>query len=162
MGRVFKSKAEATEYTPLVGDKFESIVADKCEEADPKITWEEVALFNWGTSKPKEVARALVELLGVRKWDDPDPNKWELDPAREVALLDPGVGRVAVRVHDHVVELAILGEVLGRVVDDMIGAEVANDVGVGAAADRCHVGTAMLGELDGDGADGPRGAVDED
>jgi len=82
MGRVFKPKTEATEYTPQAGDKFESIVAARCEAVDPKITCDEVALFNWGTKEPKEIARALVELLGVRKWDDPDPNKWELDPAR--------------------------------------------------------------------------------
>src|SRR6185436_15856074 len=80
MGRVFKPKTD--EYTPVAGDTFESIVDTKCEAAEPKITWEEVALFNWGTKEPKEVARALVELLGVRKWDDPDPNKWELDPTR--------------------------------------------------------------------------------
>src|SRR6185436_12929259 len=47
-------------------------------------TWQEVAQFNWGTEETKEVARALVELLGVRKWDDAYPAKWELDPARGI------------------------------------------------------------------------------
>jgi hypothetical protein len=83
VGRVFKKRADATEYTPVAGDKFEEIVKTKCEAAD-QITWEEVALYNWGTKETNEVARALVELLGVRKWDDPDPIKWELDPARGI------------------------------------------------------------------------------
>ena len=84
MGRVFRPKTDATEYTPVAGDTLETIVATKYEVADPKITWQEVAQFNWGTEETKEVARALVELLGVRKWDDADPAKWELDPARGI------------------------------------------------------------------------------
>ena len=50
----------------MAGDTFENIVATKCEVVDPKITWQEVALYNWGTQEPEEVARALVEILGVR------------------------------------------------------------------------------------------------
>ena len=97
MGRVFKPKSQATEYAPKAGDTLETIVATKCEAAVPIITCEEVALYNWGTKETKEVARALVELLGVRKWDDADPNKWELDPARGIGkkLLLPKVMKKA-------------------------------------------------------------------
>ena len=85
MGRVFRQKSDATPYTPKPGDTFEGIVGSQCDKsANPKITCDEVALYNWGTAKPNEVARALVELLGVRKWTDDDPYKWELDPARGI------------------------------------------------------------------------------
>jgi hypothetical protein len=82
---VFRQQSDAIPYTPKAGDTFHSIVDSQCDEsADPKITCDEIALYNWGTAKPNEVARALVELLGVRKWNDDDPYKWELDPARGI------------------------------------------------------------------------------
>jgi hypothetical protein len=79
--RVFTSRSDATVYTPVAGDTFEQIVKNKCAAAVPPVTTDEAALFNWGTSQPKEVLRALVELIGVKKVDD-DPYKCELDPAR--------------------------------------------------------------------------------
>jgi hypothetical protein len=81
MGRVFRPRKEANEYSAKAGDTFESIVAQKCEKADPAITCDEVALFNWATREPLEVQRALSELIGCRKID-PNPYKSELDPAR--------------------------------------------------------------------------------
>lgn len=80
MFRVFKPAAEATSYTPVADETFADIVKTKCEAADPPVTEEEVALFNWGTKEPKEVVRALVELVGCKKSDD-EPGKCVLDPA---------------------------------------------------------------------------------
>jgi hypothetical protein len=85
VGRVFQQKSQATPYDANAGDTFRNVVATECDQAaDPKITCDEVALYNWGTNKPKEVGRALVELIGVRKWDGDDPYSWELDPARGI------------------------------------------------------------------------------
>src|ERR1700739_5024997 len=81
MGRVFLSQSDATEYTPNAGETLQAIVAAKCEKADPPISCDEVALFNWGTKEPLEVLRALVEVVGCRKLDA-NPYKCELDPAR--------------------------------------------------------------------------------
>ena len=81
MGRVFLSQADATNYAPQPGETLRKIVAQKCEVADPPITPDEVALFNWGTKEPLEVQRALMELVGCRKLDA-DPYGCELDPAR--------------------------------------------------------------------------------
>lgn len=81
MVRVFKPASEATVHTPAVDETFADIVKTKCEVEDPPITEEEVALFNWGTKEPKEVVRALVELLGVKTLND-EPGKCVLDPAR--------------------------------------------------------------------------------
>ena len=82
MARVFKPKTDATEYAPVAGDTLATIVSTKCEVADPPITNDEVALFNWGTKEPKEVQRALIELIGVKEPDEADPSKSKLDPAR--------------------------------------------------------------------------------
>src|SRR5450631_4194921 len=81
MGRVFRSQADATNYAPKPGETLHKIVAKKCEKADPPITCDEVALFNWGTREPAEVKRALMELVGCRTLDA-DPYVCELDPAR--------------------------------------------------------------------------------
>src|SRR5438874_1115531 len=82
MPRVFKPRSEATSHSPLADDTLEDIVKTKCEAADPPITPDEVALFNWGTKEPKEVLRALVELIGCKEANETDPAKSKLDPAR--------------------------------------------------------------------------------
>ncbi|HEY3738725.1 MAG TPA: peptidoglycan-binding domain-containing protein, partial [Bryobacteraceae bacterium] len=67
---------------------FGDIIKDKCEVEDPVITLEEVALFNWGTKEPKEIVRALVELVGCSKVDD-DPAKCQMDVTK-----GPGGGKI--------------------------------------------------------------------
>src|SRR5437016_11624452 len=58
--------------------------------------------------------------------------------------------------------LGACGEVLPRVVDDVIRAEGANHVDVLGAAYAGHFRTERLGDLHGEGTDTPRGAVDQD
>ena len=82
MGRVFLPKAQAITYTPKAGETLDKIVQTKCEKADPAITVEEVALFNWGTSATVELLRALVELVGCQKPNPLDPAQSELDPSK--------------------------------------------------------------------------------
>ena len=89
MLRLFKPSADATPHTPAADETLAGIVKDKCEAADPPISVDEVALFNWGTKEPKEVVRALVELIGCKEVDLADPGKCTLDPAR-----GPGGGKI--------------------------------------------------------------------
>ena len=78
MARVFKQRSEATSYTPVADQTFGDIVRTQCETAVPSITVDEVALFNWGTKVPKEVVRALVELVGCKEVDLDDPAKCKM------------------------------------------------------------------------------------
>ncbi len=89
MPRVFKPRDEATSYTPVKDETFGDIVKTKCEVVDPPITLDEVALFNWGTKVPREVVRALVELVGCNEVDEADPAKCKMDLTR-----GPGAGKI--------------------------------------------------------------------
>jgi hypothetical protein len=64
-------------------------------------------------------------------------------------------------VEDHVVAGAAGGEVLGGVVDHVVGAEGAYVLGLAAAADARHLGAHGLRKLHGESADAARRAVDE-
>jgi hypothetical protein len=82
MARVFEANP-AEKYTPKKGDTLDAIAgANKACLAD-KITWQELALHNWGTIEPREVNRALVEILGcpLDGVDSAHPEKTKLDPA---------------------------------------------------------------------------------
>ena len=80
MGRVFVAHSEAVEYSDFGGKKFaDALTAAKRHVAD--LTWQELALYNWGTKEPAEVNRALIELIGCGKVDDADPTKSEFAPA---------------------------------------------------------------------------------
>jgi hypothetical protein len=89
MARVFLSKSEATEYTPSPDETLETIVATKCEVNVPPISVDEVTLFNWGTKEPKEVLRALIELVGCNEVNEGQPAKIKLNVAR-----GPGGGKI--------------------------------------------------------------------
>ena len=69
---------------------------------------------------------------------------------------------LADRVEDDVVRLAVLREVLSRVVDDDVGAERPHELDVLRVADRGDVRTDVSGELDGRRSDRARGAVDDE
>jgi hypothetical protein len=64
-------------------------------------------------------------------------------------------------VEDHVVALPAAGEVLPGVVDDVVGAEGADQLDVAGAAHAGHVGAEGLGDLHGEGANTSRRAVDQ-
>ena len=67
---------------------------------------------------------------------------------------------LADRVEDDVVRLAVLREVLARVVDDVVGAERPHELDVLRVADGRDLGAEVLRQLHGGGADGSGGAVD--
>lgn len=81
MGRVFQARAQAIKKKPAADQTFAELVTahSSSEAADPAITNDEVALFNWGTTDKAEVLRALREVVGV-KTEDPDPYACKLDP----------------------------------------------------------------------------------
>ena len=54
----FKPRAEAQKYRVKSGDSLASLAVEN------SLTWEELALFNWGTKRADEVNRALVEIVG--------------------------------------------------------------------------------------------------
>jgi hypothetical protein len=89
MARVFLSKTAATEYTPSPDETLETIVATKCGVNVPPISVDEVTLFNWGTKEPKEVLRALIELVGCNEINEAQPAKSKLNVAR-----GPGGGKI--------------------------------------------------------------------
>ena len=82
MARVFLPKSAATPYDPNPDETLEDIVASKCEVNVPPITVDEVTLFNWGTKEPKEVLRALIELVGCNEVNEAQPAKSKLNVAR--------------------------------------------------------------------------------
>ena len=66
------------------------------------------------------------------------------------------------QLEDDVVAPPVGGDVLPGVVDDLVGAERADQVQVPGAAHPGHLGPEPLGELHGEGADAARGADDQD
>ena len=65
-------------------------------------------------------------------------------------------------VQDEVVALAIPGEVVGRVVDDVVGTDGADHLEIPRAADAGHLRPERLGDLDRERADAAGRPVDED
>ena len=72
-----------------------------------------------------------------------------------------GEGMVARDVDDDVVALGALGEVVLGVVDDVVGADRSDHLELARRIHAGHVRAVGLGELDGEDADAPAGAVDE-
>ena len=68
MGKVCIKYEDAAVYTPRDYETLADIVAAKC----PDFTWQEFALFNWGTKLHPEVNRALIELYGCLDVDEAD------------------------------------------------------------------------------------------
>src|SRR5580658_7869349 len=81
MGRLFQARAQAITCTPTAGKTFAELVAEhsSSQAADPAITNDEVAFFNWGSTDTREVLRALREVVGVKEETD-DPYACKLDP----------------------------------------------------------------------------------
>ena len=72
------------------------------------------------------------------------------------------VRRLADRVEDEVEGPAESGEILGGVVDHVVGAQGPGELEMLGGDDRRHLGAVGLGKLDRRGADGAGRAVDED
>src|SRR5262249_51144851 len=84
------------------------------------------------------------------------------DPAVGLQRAPHGVPRVSASyVDDQVVPLVLACEVLAGVVEHAIGAERTRLLDVASAADGGHVRAEGLRDLDGEGSDAARGAVDE-
>ncbi len=80
MGKVYKvydKRDNADKYTAKEDDTLEAIAAKYPQQV---ADWKEVALYNWGTEVPREVNRALTEIIGVKKLDEANPGKTVLKP----------------------------------------------------------------------------------
>ena len=89
MGKVFLKPQEATSFKLPAGQTLKGLtLADLLNNEPYKgqfagLTYEDIALFNWGTTVKEEVNRALIELVGCSDVDPPnDPRNSKLDPAR--------------------------------------------------------------------------------
>jgi hypothetical protein len=80
----YESRATATKYQFQDGDTLASVLA---AHPDTFLTWQDMALYNWGTAEPREVNRALAETFGVRTMDAADPSKTVL--AKHVDAPNP-------------------------------------------------------------------------
>lgn len=103
MGKLFKPRNKT--YSAQKGDTLKTIAAAQTDG----LTWQEVALFNWGTNIPLEVNRAIIETLGCGSLQA-DAGDSVIDPARgpdgaAVALFIPELwqGDLAVN-QNHVVK----------------------------------------------------------
>ncbi len=65
----FDKRKNANEYTPQDGDTLQKIALRETE-AGNKLTWQELAKFNWGTDKTDEVNEFLRDELGCYVRDD--------------------------------------------------------------------------------------------
>jgi hypothetical protein len=77
------SALKPAKYAPKAGDTLEKIASTHPDCRTDKITWQELAQYNWATLEPREVNRALIEILGSApgKVDWASPEKTALDPA---------------------------------------------------------------------------------
>lgn len=80
MPPVLDSRQAATPYRVSAGDTLASIV-ERHRSREPELTWQLLAVLNWGTDDPIEVNRALIEIVGCAELRE-DPSQTVLDPAR--------------------------------------------------------------------------------
>lgn len=80
MPPVLDSRQAATAYRVSAGDSLAAIVG-RHQSREPELTWQLIAVLNWGTDDPVEVNRALVEIVGCAELHE-DPSQTVLDPAR--------------------------------------------------------------------------------
>lgn len=68
---IYESRASATKYKLKDGDTLASIVSGN---PGTFATWQDLAMYNWGTTVPREVNRVLRETFGCSKVDAADPS----------------------------------------------------------------------------------------
>ena len=86
----FDSRTSAKTYSPEDGDTLKTI-AERETAAGNQLTWQELALFNWGTDDEEEIEEYLRDELGAHKRDE--SNKFVISPDDE----GPGELRIPLR-----------------------------------------------------------------
>jgi hypothetical protein len=79
MTKMFDRRQAAAPHTVTDGQTLKQVAETVC---NPPITWEELALFNWGTKEPDEVNREIVEVIGCDAGDEANPETVALKPSR--------------------------------------------------------------------------------
>jgi flagellar hook assembly protein FlgD len=85
MGTVWDERSKAKDYEVKAGDTLEAIAKKECPAAGG---WKGLAEYNWGTSRPREVVRALAEAVGVKTADLAKPGLLA-NPGSIVLAPDP-------------------------------------------------------------------------
>jgi hypothetical protein len=80
-----RDSANTTKYKPKDGDTLASIVA---ANAGKFASWQDLALYNWGTAVPTEVNRVLRETIGCSAVDPADPSNTVLKVHPDAANPD--------------------------------------------------------------------------
>jgi hypothetical protein len=102
----FDSRTSAKTYRPEDGDTLKTIAERETAEGN-QLTWQELALFNWGTDDEEEIEEFLRDELGAHKRDE--SNKFVISPDDE----GPGRLRIPLRfekeglVLDHIHEVRV-------------------------------------------------------
>lgn len=84
----FDKRANAKPYALKDGDTLQKI-AERETAAGNKLTWQDLAKFNWGTDKPDEVNQFLRDELGCYKRDDANSFVISADAKAKGKLLVP-------------------------------------------------------------------------
>ena len=86
----FDSRTSAKTYRAEDGDTLKTIAERETAEGN-QLTWQELALFNWGTDDEEEIEEFLRDELGAHKRDE--SNKFVISPDDE----GPGELRIPLR-----------------------------------------------------------------
>ena len=89
---VFDKWEDAEKFTTYADKTLADIVQEKCE---PGVTWQDLALFNYGTNRNEEVIRCLIEQAGVKQLMDA-AELTVLDPAKAPAGAQDGVKEIRI------------------------------------------------------------------
>jgi hypothetical protein len=81
MTKVFLKREDAPSREARDGETLEAFFNRTKADGDAD-TWEELAIYNWGTKEPKEVNRAMLENIGLSFIKDGAPNLSTFDRSR--------------------------------------------------------------------------------
>jgi len=95
MSKIFIGRKEATRHAVNAGETLITFLARMKSEGacDADLTWQELATFNWATTDPQELKRALIELVGCPQIVTDANGRGQIDTTDpENTVLDPNFG----------------------------------------------------------------------
>jgi hypothetical protein len=95
MSKIFIGRNEATRKPVNAGETLVTFLARMKSEGacDADLTWQELAIFNWATTAPEELKRALIELVGCPQIVTDAKGRGQVDKTDpENTVLDPKFG----------------------------------------------------------------------
>ncbi len=116
----------------------------------------------WLTNQDSTICLIMSNTSSNELVSRPSPSDPDVDTLRAQDTPARRQRAIPHAVEEQVVSLLVSGEVLVRVVDDVVRAEGSREVHVPRAADARHLRTERFGDLHGEGAHASRSSVDED